>query len=56
MNTIHMIWYGHVCRCEKDEDIRRVCEIRVEGSRGCGQPKQRQSDPIKADLCWLDLD
>lgn len=39
-----------------DEDIRRVNEIKVEGSRGHGWTKQSLSDIINADLRWLYLD
>ena len=56
MRKKRLEWYGHVCRRESDEDIRRVYEMRVEGSRGHGRPKQRWSDTINADLRWLDLE
>ena len=56
MRKRRLEWFGHVSRRERDEDIRRVYEMRVEGSRGRGRPKQRWSDTINADLRWLDLD
>ena len=56
MRKKRLEWYGHVCRRESDEDIRRVYEMKVEGSRGRGRPKQRWSDTINADLRWLGLE
>lgn len=56
MRKRRLEWFGHVCRRARDEDIRRVYEMRVEGSRGRGRPKQRWCDTINADLRWLDLD
>lgn len=46
-------WYGHVC--ERDEDIKRLYVMRAEGSKGRGRAKQRWSDTVNGDLCWLDL-
>ena len=56
MRKRRLEWFGHVSRRERDEDIRRVYEMRLEGSRGRGRPKQRWNDTINADLRWLDLD
>ena len=36
MRKKRLEWFGHVCRRKRDEDIRRVYEMRVEGSRGRG--------------------
>jgi len=55
MRKKRMQWYGHVFRREKDEDIRRVSEMAIEGCRRTGRPKQRWRDTINADLRWLDL-
>jgi len=44
-------WYGYLCLRDTDEDISRVHEMRVEGSRGYGQLKQQWCNTIKADLC-----
>ena len=44
MWEIRLEWFGHVCHCERDQDIRREYEMRTEGSRGSGQQKQRWSD------------
>ena len=44
MWEIRLELFGHVCHCERDQDIRREYEMRTEGSRGSGQPKQRWSD------------
>ena len=51
-----MQWFGHVQRRGSQEDIRKVCEMEIDGNRPRGRPKQRWSDTINADLRWLDLD
>jgi exonuclease III len=56
MRKRRLEWFGHVRRREEKEDIRRVSEMRIEGSRGRGRPKQRWLDTVKNDLRWLDLD
>ena len=33
MRKRRLEWFGHVSRHERDEDIRRVYEMRVKGSR-----------------------
>lgn len=56
MNILDMMkrrrlqWFGHVCRREREEDIRKVYELRVEGRRSRGRPKHRWKDTIKKDL------
>ena len=50
MRKRRLQWYGHVCRREEREDIKRVCNIRVGGKRGKGRPKHRWRDTIKADM------
>ena len=56
MRKKRLQWFGHVCRREEDEDIKRVSEMVMEGNRGRGRPKQRWKDTIRTDLRWLDLD
>ena len=56
MRRKRMQWFGHVQRRDSQEDIRKVCEMEIDGNRPRGRPKQRWSDTINADLRWLDLD
>ena len=58
MRRRRLQWFGHVCRREEDDDIRRVHEMRVEGKRNQGRPKHRWKDTIKKDLqsCSLSED
>jgi len=32
-------WYGHVCRREKEENLKRIGNISVEGKKRRGIPK-----------------
>jgi len=48
MNVLELIrrrrlqWFGHnICRREKEDDIRRVHELKVAGKRNRGRPKHR---------------
>jgi hypothetical protein len=50
MRKRRLQWYGHVCRREGKEDIKRVSNIRVEGKRRRGRPKHRWKDTINADM------
>jgi len=43
-------WFEHICRREKEDDIRRVHELKVAGERNQGCPKQRWHDTIRKDL------
>ena len=53
MRVKRLRWYGHVCRRDEDEDIRRVMEMKVTGRRKRGRPKQRWTDTIRTDMrCW----
>ena len=42
-------WYGHVSR-SKEEPIRSIMELNIEGNRGWGRPKKRWLDCVKEDL------
>ena len=55
MRKRRLEWFGHVCRREEDQDVRRVFEMKIDGSRGRGRPKQRWYDTVKADLRELNL-
>ena len=46
MRRRRLQWFGHMCRREEDDDIRRVHEMRVEGRRSRGRPKYRWKDTI----------
>jgi len=35
-----MQWFGHICRREKEDDIRRVHELKVAGKRNGGGDTQ----------------
>ena len=43
-------WYGHACRREREEDIRMVSEMRVQGKRKRGKPRQRWFDTVNDDM------
>lgn len=47
---------GHVCQRESDEDIRMVYNLRINGRKGRGIPKQKWEDTINADIRWLELE
>ena len=36
--------FGHVCRREREEDIKKLCELRVERSKNRGRPNHRWKD------------
>ena len=36
--------FGHVCWTEREEDIKKVCELRVERSKNPGRPNHRWKD------------
>ena len=42
--------HGHVCRSEKEEDIRYVADMVVAGSRKRGRPKTIWRDTINRDM------
>jgi hypothetical protein len=50
MRRRRLQWYGHVCRRDKEEDIRMVAEMRIRGKRKRGRPKRRWLDTIKDDM------
>ena len=55
MRRRRLQWYGHVRRRDREEDIRSVIEMRVQGKRKRGRPKQRWSDTISEDMRRWDL-
>ena len=50
MRNRRLQWFGHVYRREEDEDIRKVADLKVDGRRKRGRPKQRWRDTIQSDL------
>ena len=52
MRKRRMEWYGHVCRRDVEEDIRRVSSMSVEGKRKRGRPRHtcRWMDTIQSDM------
>ena len=50
MRKRRLQWFGHVYRREEDEDIRKVADLKVDGRRKRGRPKQRWRDTIQSDL------
>ena len=46
---------GHVCRRKREDDIRRMYELKMKGKRKTGRPKQRWKETIEKDLKWCDL-
>jgi hypothetical protein len=56
MRRRRLQWYGHVCRREDQDDIKRVTNIKVDGARTRGRPKHRWKDTINADMKMWKLD
>jgi len=50
MGRRRLQWFGHICRREKEDDIRRVHELKVAGKRNRGRPKHRWHNTIRKDL------
>ena len=48
-------WFGHVCRRENEDDIQKIYELKMEGNRKRGRPKQIWKDTIEKDLKWCGL-
>ena len=48
MRRQRLQWYEHVCRRERKEDIR-MAEVRVQGQKKKGRPKQRWLDTVGDD-------
>ena len=42
--------YGHVRRRDREEDIRMVAEMRIQGKRKRGRPKKKWMDTVKDDM------
>ena len=56
MRKRRLQWYGHVCRRGEKDDIKRVCNIKVDGRRERGRPKHRWRDTINADMKMWELE
>jgi len=41
MKRRRLQWFGHICRREKEDDIRKVHEMKVAGRGNRGCPKHR---------------
>ena len=50
MRRRRLQWYGHVRRRDREEDIRMVAEMRIQGKRKRGRPKKRWMDTVKDDM------
>ena len=50
MRRRRLQWFGQVRRRDREEDIRMVAEMRVQGKRKRGRPKRRWMDTIKDDM------
>ena len=50
MRRRRLQWYGHVQRRDREEDIRMVAEMRVQGKRKRGRPKKRWCDTLNDDM------
>ena len=43
-------WYGHVLRRSKEEPVRSIMELNIEGNRVQRRPKKKWLDCVKEDL------
>ena len=43
-------WYGHACRRNEEDDVKKVTNVRVDGRRGRRRPKHRWKDTVNAEL------
>ena len=50
MRIRRLQWFGHVRRRDREEDIRMVVEMRVQGRRKRGRPKKRWYDTVQDDM------
>ena len=50
MRKRRLEWFGHVCRRNDDEDVKKVVDVNVGGKRKRGRPKHRWKDTISDDL------
>ena len=51
MRRRRLQWFGHVRRFEdREEDIRMVAEIRVQGRKKRGRPTKRWYDTVQDDI------
>ena len=50
MRRRRLQWFGHVRRRGREEDIRMVAEMRVQGRRKRGRPKKRWYDTVLDDM------
>mgnify|MGYP001804192659 FL=1 len=57
MRRIRLQWYRYVRRGDREEDIRMVAEMRIQGMRKRGRPKKRWMDTEKDEMLrWGLLD
>ena len=57
MRRIRLKWYRYVRRGDREEDIRMVAEMRIQGMRKRGRPKKRWMDTEKDEMLrWGLLD
>ena len=57
MRKIRLQWYRYVRRGDREEDIRMVAEMRIQGMRNRGRPKKRWMDTEKDEMLrWGLLD
>ena len=50
MREARLRWFGHMLRREGDEPAKMALEIKVEGHRGRGRPRQRWVDCVRSDM------
>jgi len=50
MKRRRLQWFGHICRRDKEDDIRKVHEMKVAGKGNRGCPKHRWHDNIRKSL------
>jgi len=55
MRRKRLQWFGHICKREKEDDIRGVHELKCAGKRNRGCPKHRWHDTIRKDLQFCSL-
>ena len=45
-----MRWFGHIARRDKEAEIKKVLELKIEGQRKRGRPVKQWIDVVEKDM------